>query len=268
MNRKLARRNRKKSSKRSKPNSFRDWFQSVDDRYGIFRLSPENKEDSRNQGIIVYNSPIPQRMPDPQGPIGKACLSMTQYVGGDNMTLATGSAVVGSLLRQSSNADVFAGYSFALADISNISAISTLFDKYRIDRVHFRLRSRNPALFMMNQTSPNYSATAPLLIVDRDDGAAPTTLSSLKQYANTQVFSACDSIDVVFEPSITPAVYSGGVFSGYAVQTDPEGWLDMVNTTIPHYGIKVGIPALVTSTTSRLDWDVEAWYTVSFKDPI
>ncbi len=266
MNR-FARRGKKNAGSRkkgSKANSFLHFIRQLEKDFGAFRFEPGSRHASKNQIAVVYGTRIPPRMPSPRGPVTDAKLSMTQYVAGSDMTLATGSAIVGGLLRQSTATDVFASWAFALADIPNITAVSSLFDQYRIDKIHFRLRSRNPALFMMNQASPNYSATTPLIVLDRDDNTAPTTLAELKQYENCQVISACDSIDIIFEPSYTRSVYAGGVFAGYEVITDGDGWLDVANTTIPHYGLKCGIPALVTSTTSRLDWDVEAWYGVSF----
>ena len=216
------------------------------------------------QAVVVYNTTIPPRMPAPGGPSPGATLTMTQFVRGSDMTLPTGTAVVGSLLRQASASDVFASYAFALADIPNVASVAALFDQYRIESIQFRLRSKNPGLFMSQQASPNYGSAVPLIAIDRDDNTAPTTLTEIQQYDNCQCISAQDSIDVIFEPSITPSVFSGGAFSGYAVDSSRKYWLDVANTSIPHYGIKVGIPALVTSTTQKFDWDVEAIYKVSF----
>lgn len=191
---------------------------------------------------------------------------MTQFVRGSDMTLPSGSAIVGALMRQSTASDVFATWAFALADIPNVASVGALFDQYRIDEIQFRLRSRNPGVFVANQASPNYSTTSPLLVIDRDDNTVPTTLTELQQYDNCQCISAQDSIDIVFEPSITPAVFAGGAFNGYAVTDSGDYWLDVANTSIPHYGIKAALPALVTSTTQKFDWDVEAIYKVSFRN--
>ncbi len=265
MNRQLARtRGKNGKGRKSGANSFQRFVQHLEKEFGVTLIEPGSRHAGKKQFVVVYGTKIPPRMPNPKGPITDATLSITQFVRGNDMTLPTGSAIVGELFRQSTSSDVFASWAFALADIPNITAVSSLFDQYRIDRIHFRLRSRNPALFMMNQASPNYAATCPLLVVDRDDNTAPTTLAELKQYSNVNCISACDSIDIVFEPSYTRSVFAGGVFSGYEVVTDSDGWLDVANTGIPHYGIKGGIPALVASTSQRMDWDVEAWYTVSF----
>lgn len=262
----LARRkNNSRTGRAGKPKRKRSthekWLKSLEKNFGVYHQP--NSKDLR-QMVVIYNSTVPPRMPAPGGPSKGATMTTTQFVRGSDMTLPTGSAIVGALIRQSSSSDVFASWAFALADIPNISSIAALFDQYRIDEIQFRLRSRNPGVWQANQASPNYATTSPLLVIDRDDNTAPTTLLELQQYDNCQCLSAQDSIDVIFEPSITPSVFSGGAFSGYAVDDSGKYWLDVANTGIPHYGIKVGMPALVATTTSRYDWDVEAVYKVSF----
>lgn len=257
---------RKKGSSKSgrakqRKRSVREkWLSSLERNFGVYHQS---NEQNLRQMVIVYNTSIPPRMPAPAGPTQGADFTMTQFVRGSDMTLPTGSALVGSLIRQGGISDVFASWAFCLADIPNVASVGALFDQYRIDEIHFRLRSRNPAVYIANIASPNNNFTAPLIVIDRDDNTAPTTLGELQQYDNCQQISAQDSIDVIFEPSITPSVFSAGAFSGYAVDDSGKYWLDVANTSIPHYGIKVGMPALA-STASKYDWDVEAIYKVSF----
>lgn len=249
--------------KRSSANSFSQFMGVLRKQFGATHLA---MSDGRMLLACVYNGKVPPRMPNPQGPSPGAQLTMTQLVKGSDMTLPTGTAVVGSLLRQSSASDVFASFAFALADIPNIASIGALFDQYRIDRIQFRLRTRNNAIFIANSASPNYSTTNMYVATDFDDNAAPTTLLEIQQYDNAQVLSATDSIDLVLDPAVTPSIFSGGAFSGYAVDEGDKYWLDLANTGIPHYGLKIGLSALVTSTTQRFDWDVEAWYKVSFRN--
>ncbi len=262
MNRKLAKRKqgRRKAGKRAKRSSREKWVAELEKSYAVYHQSNSNNQ---KQMAIVYSSGVvPPRMPTPGGPSPGACLTTTQWVRGSDMTLTTG--LTGALLRQNTSSDAFAAIAFCLADIPNLASSAALFDQYRIDEIQFRLRSRNPALFVANQASPNYSSVSPLVVVDRDDNTVPTTLLELQQYDNCTQISAQDSIDIIFEPSITPSVFSGGAFSGYSVDESGKYWLDAANASIPHYGLKFGLPALVATTTQRFDWDVEAVYKVSF----
>ncbi len=255
---------RRGGRKKEGSNSFSAYKRLMTKRYGAYHTKSSN---GMTQLIAVYNGSIPPRMPSPLGPSRGANLTTTQFVRGSDMTLPTGGAIVGALLRQSSSTDQFAAWAFCLADVPNITALSSLFDQYRIDAVQFRLRTRNPAVFVANSASPNYATTSPLLVVDRDDATAPTTLLELQQYDNCICISTQDSLDILLDsPSITPSVFSGGAFSGYAVDDSSRYWLDVANTSIPHYGIKAGLPALVATTTQKIDWDVEAWYKISFRN--
>lgn len=219
------------------------------------------------QLMFTYQTTLPQRMPSVRGPTKGAMFTYTQYVPQSSMGAVTnGGAVVGDLIRQSTNAPVFAGYAFTAADLANIASLGALFDQYRIDAVQLRFRSKNNAVSVYNTASPNNAAVGPLIVIDRDDNTAPTTLSELHQYDNCIDLASQDSCDILIEPSITPSVFAGGAFSGYAVDDSGKYWLDKANTTIPHYGVKIGIPALPTSTTNRFDWLVEAWYKVSFRN--
>lgn len=247
----------------AKKSSNDAWLTDLKKHFDVYHQSGKDA----NQMILAWSSGIsPARMPSPAGPSRGAMYSTVECVRQTDMTLPTGSAIVGGVLRQGSSSDVFASYAFALADIPNVASIGSLFDQYRIEKIQLRFKSRNPALFVSNATSPNNSSTEPFLVIDRDDNTAPTAISELQQYDNCQQFSAQDSIDIIFEPSITPSVFSGGAFSGYSVDDSGKYWLDLANTSIPHYGVKVGIPALTASTAQRFDWVVTAWYKVSFKN--
>ena len=252
---------KKRSSK--KRSIHEKWLSELERGFTPYHQQTSSGE---KQMVIIYGDRVPPRMPAPGGPMKGASLTTTQFVRGSDMTLPTGSAIVGALVRQSTSSDVFASFAFALADIPNISSIGALFDQYRIEEIQFRLRSRNPAVFVANSASPNYSTPQSLLVIDRDDNTAPTTLLELQQYDNCQSYQAQDNIDVIFKPSITPSVFSGGAFSGYAVDESGKYWLDVANTSIPHYGLKLGLSALVATTTQKFDWDIEAVYKVSFKN--
>lgn len=248
---------RRKSSKRS---AHEEWLRSLEKMFPVYHQA--NSEDSR-QRMITYQTVMPPRMPSPGGPSKGAALTITQLVAQSGMTLPSGTAAVGSLVRAQTT-DCFESYAFCLADVPNVASLAALFDQYRIEEIQLRFRSRSPGLFVANSASPNYSCPNLLAVVDRDDAAAATTILELQQYDNCQQISTQDSLDIILKPSITPSVFSGGAFSGYAVEESGEMWLDVANTSIPHYGVKIGITSLVATSTQKIDWDVYAVYKVSF----
>lgn len=182
------------------------------------------------------------------------------------MTLPSSSGlIVGSVIRQGGSTDLFGAWAFCATDIPNLSSLAAAFDSYRIEEIQFRLKSRNNAVFIAGTASPNNGLTSPLIVVDQDDNTLPTTLLEMQQYDNCNQISAQDNLDLIFTPSITPSVFSGGAFSGYSIDASGKTWLDLANASIPYYGIKIGVPALTTSTTYKYDWEVSAWYKISFR---
>jgi hypothetical protein len=188
-----------------------------------------------------------------------AMLSTVQMASGYNAN-----GISSGLIYQSGATEVVGAIEFKLDDLTQVSTLSALFDQYRIDRVHLRIRPKNTAFFLASVASPNQASPDIYVVADYDDSTAPASTSDLKQYQNVVIMNGVDSCDVVIEPSITPAVFSGGAFSGYGVEG--SRWLDIANTAIPHYGVKFAVTALQASATYSYQWDVEAWYQVSFRN--
>ena len=84
------------------------------------------------------------------------------------------------------------------------------------------------------------------------------------QYDNAIQFNGEEDIEVEIVPSITPSVFASGAFSGYGVR--PPMWIDVANTAVPHYGVKIYVGPLTATTTSAWTWDISAEYIVSFKN--
>ncbi len=220
--------------------------------------------DERYRSLLITYGPsqVPRRMPVPHGPAQGAALTTLQPV--NSFTLASGAAFSSGLLYQASATEGVCAIPFCLADLAQVSTFSALFDQYRIDRVHLRIRPKNTSFFLASVASPNQASPDIWLTADYDDGTAPTSVSDVKQYPQAVVLNAGDSADMIIEPAITPAVYSGGAFSGYGVEGSK--WLDVANTSIPHFGAKLAITALQASATYSYQWDVEGWYQVSFRN--
>ncbi len=254
---------RRKSARRG--TQHEEWLKDLNRRFSVFR---SRKSSGLQELMIVYRDGLaPSRMPTPGGPSPGAKMTTVEMVRGSDMTLPTssGSMIVGTLIRQGGATDLFGSWAFCAADIPNIASFGAAFDAYRIEEIQFRLKSRNNAVFIAGTASPNNGSTNPLIVVDQDDNTLPTTLLELQQYDNCGQIASQDNLDIVFTPSITPSVFSGGVFSGYSVDSEGKTWIDLANTSVPYYGIKVGMPALVTSTTYKYDWEVSAWYKISFR---
>ncbi len=204
----------------------------------------------------------------PQGPRAGANYTTRQLAStlgvSSGLTGVGGSTSVAQLVINSPTA-VYFSMGFQLSDLSQASTFSALFDQYRLERVRVHFKSRNPAAFTANTASPNGSVPTGYVVVDRDDATAPTSISSLMEYDNVVAFNGYDTVQVDLIPSLTPAVFASGAFSGYSTRDSDGVWLDIANTSIPSYGIKGGVSGLTTSTTSSWVWEMFVEYIVSFR---
>jgi len=178
--------------------------------------------------------------------------------------LGGGNGYAGTLVQNSALPVLFS-IGFRLDDLNQSATLAALFDQYRIERIKVHFRSRNNAISVFNTASPNNAVPAGYLVVDRDDATAPVSIAALTEYDNAVAFGGAEDASVELSPSLTPAVFAAGAFSGYAITDASSVWLDMANTAIPTFGVKGGIGSLAAATTSAWTWDVSAEYVVSFR---
>ncbi len=156
--------------------------------------------------------------------------------------------------------------SFCLADLNQSGTYASMFDRYRIEKVQLRISTRNPSTAPFNTASPNNAVPQFYCVVDRDDSTALTTLPQLTEYDNSIIVPGTCSFDVTLIPTVVSTIAnSASSATSTVMHRSDEQWLDIAATTIPHFGIKWGVSALQATSTSNWYWDIEAWYTVSFK---
>ena len=204
----------------------------------------------------------------PKGPMSGAQFTIRQMP--QTFGVQTGLSNVGgsssaAQLIQGGSSAVYFAIAFQLSDLTQVSTLAALFDQYRMERVKVHFKSRNNAVSVFNTASPNGGVPTAYLVVDRDDATALTSMSDPLQYDNVVSFNGEEDATVELVPSVTPAVFSSGAFSGYSTQPANSTWIDIANTSVPTYGIKGAIGPLTVSVTSSWVWDVTAEYIVSFR---
>lgn len=213
---------------------------------------------------------IPPAIPRmPRGPTQGALMSTRQMVIGQfaQQTSVTTASGQGNYILQNGSTAVLGQISFCLADLSQVTTFSSMFDRYRIDKVKLRFASRNPAASPFNVASPNNTVPQVYIAVDRDDSTAPASTAVLTEYDNSLVVPGTCSFDLDLIPSVVSTIANASsTATSSVIRRSDEEWLDIAATTIPHFGVKFGITALAVSTSSNWYFDIEAWYYVSFKN--
>lgn len=129
------------------------------------------------------------------------------------------------------------GWNFSLSQVPNASEFAALFDHYRLTYVK---------LYIQLQVDPSAGASAtasfPVLYYarDYDDSGAPTNLDDLYQHGNLKrkVLAPNKLVTIGLKPATNELVYNGAV-SSYAPKW--RQWIDMANTNVPYYGLKIGV---------------------------
>jgi len=154
-------------------------------------------------------------------------------------------------------------FSFQLTDLPNVTEYSSLFDQYKISGVQLRIV---PKVAMTTQGSSTGTIQTVgygqvVTAIDFDDAANPTAKDELLQYQNAKVTQASRLHTRFIKPRILDTVWVNSISSGY--QSVRPGWVDLANTNMPHYGIKLWVDAPANSggtTSSSVAYDVYAVY--------
>lgn len=213
---------------------------------------------------------IPPPLPKmPKGPCPGALMTTRQMVidGFTQNTGITNATGNGNYILQNGNTPLLGQISFCLADLDQVTTFSSLFDRYRIEKVRLRITTRSPGASVFNVASPNNAVPGVWVVVDRDDSTAPSTLDELTQYDCSCNMPGYCCLDIDLIPSVVSTIANASsTATSSVIRRSDEVWLDLAATNIPHFGIKFGVNALQTTSTSNWYFDVQAWYTVSFKN--
>jgi len=153
---------------------------------------------------------------------------------------------------------------FEFQDLDQEASLANLFDQYKFDLVEIIIKPSNSGVDLHAAASPNQINPQVIAVLDFDDSTPLTSIAAARQYDNAVVFMGAEGVHIRIVPAVTPAVYSGGAFTGYGV-TGPM-WLDCNSNTVPHYGVKFAVQGLSTASTEFYQWNIQTWYHMSFRN--
>lgn len=157
-----------------------------------------------------------------------------------NSTTGSYNATEGLLLGPSATAtgDMFFTIRFTIADLSQVSTFSGVFDAYRIDRVDLQF---NPVQNVMgNQPLQSIGDPCPqdiITVIDYDDVVLPALETELEEYETYARSAGYERHYRTLVPAIAKNVHrTGGLNIGY--MQEKEKFIDFQYTDVEHYGIK------------------------------
>lgn len=156
-------------------------------------------------------------------------------------------------------------YTFVLDNVVNPADFTNLYDMYRINKVTLYLeRLRNAT----GDGTVNPYNLKMSVVHDYNDANPLTQEDEYLEYANCKRYSVVGNgaIKITLYPKINNIVEnSGGAPSAFTSMNSNKVWLNIAEDAVPHFGLKMFIPAGVTSEGYGL-FRVRAKYHLSMKN--
>lgn len=154
-------------------------------------------------------------------------------------------------------------FSFQLNDLPNISEYASLFDQFKITGIKFRVvpRTSMTTQGVVTGTVSTVGYGQVVTAIDFDDAVNPSSKDELLEFGSAKYTASSKIHQRYFSPKVLNAVWVNVVSTGYAPAKAP--WIDLQNTNLPHYGIKLWIDAPENSgggSNSSISYDVYATY--------
>lgn len=165
------------------------------------------------------------------------------------------------------NAVGFLSYAtaFRINQIPGISEFTALYDQYRIDKVVFRAipyTTENAT----TGTTPPWGLAPVYTVIDLDSAATPPDTATLREYTSVRTHQALKPVVRVLRPRALTQIYRSTTSTAYAL-ANPRQWLDLGETDVPHYGIKMAAQLPNVSASNWLAYNLEAIFYFSMRAP-
>lgn len=161
------------------------------------------------------------------------------------------------IISISNISNTFFAFNFSLNDLPNYTEFTALYDMYKINAVKINFipqQTQSISIGAINNAAGNarfFSA------IDYNDGSVPGSIDELREYKTckyTPIFKQHSRM--IYKPKILDR---GGAYS-------VTPWISTLSPDQDYFGLKVGIEAMGSSTTTEMLYSVEAKFYLSFKN--
>lgn len=129
----------------------------------------------------------------------------------------------------------YQGVAFTLGDLPDVTDFTALYDQYKISKIEVKWLPRGNS----SDVGSSGNISRFFSVIDRDDDAVPSSIDQLTQYESLKVTPTTATHARSFKPSMRLETATGlGTTANTIV--GPK-WIDVTNTNVKHYGVKIGI---------------------------
>jgi len=144
---------------------------------------------------------------------------------------------------------------FSLSDMDDLPAFQTLFDQYRLMAVEVEFQAQgNVSVIASTAGAAVFFATA----FDFDDNIPPSSIANIRQYTSFKQVPCTRS----FKRTLVPACALFVGTTGGAQAPKTQQWIDIVHSTVGHYGLKTFLEG---STTTGIAYNIVVKYHWQFR---
>jgi len=147
-----------------------------------------------------------------------------------------------NIITSSTTLAQFAAFSLTVAQLDDATALSNVFDQYRVDFVELWVWPKN----MGGTTTAVTDVGILYSAVDYDDANAASTLGQMEDFNSLNFTPGDQGHYISFKPHIAVAAYSGA-FTSFTNASDQ--WIDWNSTGVQHYGLKFATTVATTAVT-------------------
>jgi len=160
----------------------------------------------------------------------------------------------------------FAGVSIYTTALPNSSEFTSLFDQWRLKKVHFRIDL--PAAYANSGVTPVIMPN--IYYVSDYDDSVDCTINDMLQYPQCRVHNFYRDGYTPFQVSLSPKplrdIAGSGIATGYGPMPVAP-WLRTADFSIPHYGLKLAIDWSGYHQTITVGMVITIWYELEFTNP-
>jgi len=159
-----------------------------------------------------------------------------------------------AFLVTSNTVQTFANFAMQLANVVDVTNLTSVFDQYRVVRVQF---------WIVPRFGPPTSNTANqgnlVSAVDYDDNTNWTSFATGLEYSNSITSGGCQGHYHDFKPHVALAAYQGALT---AFANEENIWIDCAYPNVYYYGLKAGS----TVTDAAYNFDAFARVYLQFRN--
>lgn len=139
-------------------------------------------------------------------------------------------------------------YQFKFDNLVNPSDFTNLYDMYKINKIQLMLEPEwtSNGQFYNNLNIQNRKLR---VVHDYTDATPLTDEDQYLEYANCKSYSPLRNIKITLYPKIKNIIENvNGGATAYTTMSSNKAWLDMDNDEVPHFGLKIFVPANISNT--------------------